>query len=50
MQKFEQIGIAWSVFWAILGDFWGRESRLHGEVTDFVNLSVFSNFDLYPYS
>ena len=31
----------------LLDYFWGREPRLYGEITDFLNLSVFSNFDLY---
>ena len=31
-------------FWAIFVDFWGRELRLHSEVSDFKNVSVLSDF------
>ena len=35
------------VFWAVLGNFWGREPRLYGKITAFINLSAFSNYYLY---
>ena len=41
IQKIEQIASKWPVFWAIFGDFWGREPGLYGKLCDFRNLSVF---------
>ena len=46
-QKIEQIAIEWCVFGGILGDLWGWQPRLFCKPSDFLNLSVFSNFDLY---
>ena len=32
------------VFWAIFGDFWGREPTLYGKISNFQNLSVLGDF------
>ena len=42
MQKMEQTAIKQPYFWVIFGDFWAREPRLYGKISDFQNLSVLS--------
>ena len=47
IQEIEQIAIEWSFFWAIFGDFWGREPRLYSKISDFDLLSVLVDFFLH---